>query len=133
MKKFLFLTFLFGAVISTNIQAQDKGPAAAAAPAAMDDATMLKQAKEKQAPPMVEKTGITLAQAERIIEINFETRQAARAFADLNEDERKVKIGELKALKEKKYSEVLSADQIKAVYAYYEEMGKNHQKKAGGK
>jgi endonuclease III len=132
MKKYLFLTLLT-AVISTTIQAQGPAPTSPANIQAADDATMLKQAKEKQVPPMVEKTGLTTAQAERVIEINFEIRQEARSLAGLSEEDRKVKLGELKALKEKKYSEVLSADQIKAVYAYYEEMGKNREKKAGGK
>jgi len=131
MKKFLFLTLICSAALSTNIMAQ--GPSATAAPQSttVDDATMLKQAKESQVPLMVEKTGLTAAQAERIVEINFEIRQSARALANLSDDERKTRIGELKALKEKKYSEVLTADQITAVKSFYEEMGKNMQKKGG--
>ena len=132
MKKFLLLTLIFSAVTTTTILAQ--GPAANAnsqPTSAADDAAMLKQAKEKQAPPMVEKTGLTTSQAERIIEINFEIRQAARSLKDLNEADRSAKIAELKALKEKKYSEILTPEQIKTVYTYYEEMGKNKQPKTG--
>ncbi|MBC7850243.1 MAG: hypothetical protein H7Y31_10930, partial [Chitinophagaceae bacterium] len=49
----------------------------------------------------------------------------------LNEADRTSKLAELKAAKEKKYSEVLTLQQIKAVKTYYEEMGKNMPKKSG--
>lgn len=131
MKKFLFLT-LISAVITTTIHAQGNNQGAAQVKdevkpqaTAVDDATMLKMAKEKQKPLMIEKTGLSDAQVDRIIEINFEIRQAARGLKDLNEADRSTKLAELKALKEKKYSEILTAEQIKTVYAYYEEMGKN--------
>jgi hypothetical protein len=115
MKKFLFLTLIFGAVISTTTHAQGGDPAA-----------ILQQTKERVKPLMVEKTGLTEAQADRVIEINFEIRQAARGLRDLNETERSAKIAELKATKEKKYSEIpLTAEQIKAVNTFYEDMGKN--------
>ena len=82
---------------------------------------------------LVEKAGLTTAQAERVIEINFEIRfQAATALQGLNEADRTAKLAEMKATKEKKYSEIpLTAEQIKAVYAAYEDMGKNMQKKQG--
>ena len=94
---------------------------------------MVQEAKEKQAPMLVEKAGLTTTQAERVIEINFETRfGAATALQGLNEADRTAKLAEIKAAKEKKYSEIpLTPDQIKAMYAAYEEMGKNMQKKEG--
>ena len=75
---------------------------------------------------MVEKTGLTEAQADRVIELNFEMRMAASALRDLSEAERSAKIQELKAAKEKKMSELLTADQIKAVKEFYENFGKNN-------
>jgi hypothetical protein len=136
MKKLLFLSLIAGALISTNTNAQ--GPAAKQQPAilqptAEQQATMLKEAKEKQIPMLVEKAGLTDVQAERVIEINFEIRQqAATTLPGLNDADRTAKLGELKAAKEKKYSEIpLTADQTKAVYAAYEEMGKSMQKKEG--
>ena len=121
MKKFLFLSLIFTALASTSINAQ-----------AGDPATVLQQMKEKTVPQMVEKTGLTTAQAERVVEINYEIRMAAAGLRDLNEAERSTKIAELKADKEKKYSEIpLTAEQIKAVYNFYEEMGKNAQRKVG--
>ena len=136
MKKLLFLSLIAGALITTNANAQ--GPAVTQQPTTQPVtseqlANMLKEAKEKQAPMLVEKAGITNAQAERVIEINFEIRQqAATALAGLNDADRTAKLAELKVAKEKKYSEIpLTADQIKAVYAAYEDMGKNMQKRQG--
>ena len=122
MKKFLFLSLIFSAIISTTIHAQ----------AGADPAVMLQQMKDRVKPQMIEKTGLTDAQADKVIEINFEMRQAAGALRDLNEADRAKKIEELKAAKEKKYSEIpLTAEQIKAVYTFYEDMGKNMPQKAG--
>ncbi len=141
MKKLLFLSLISGALISTTTSAQ--GPVSSKQPAAQQPAapqftaeqkaTMIKEAKEKQIPMLVEKAGLTDAQAERVIEINFETRfGAATALQGLNETDRTAKLAEIKAAKEKKYSEIpLTADQIKAVYAAYEDWGKSMQKKQG--
>ena len=138
MKKLLLLSFISCAIISITTNAQSgpvpSNPPAKQQPAPLftpeQQAAMLKDAKEKQAPMLVEKAGLTQAQAEKVIEINYEIRfHAATALAGLNDADRSAKLAELKALKEKKYSEVLSADQIKAVYAAYEEMGRNMQKK----
>ncbi|HEY0680497.1 MAG TPA: hypothetical protein VGD17_19580 [Chitinophagaceae bacterium] len=121
MKKILFLTIIFGAIISTTINAQTGG----------DPAAMLQQMKDKVKPQMVEKTGLTEAQADKVIELNFEMRMAMSALRDLSEADRAKKIAELKAAKEKKFSEFLTAEQIKSVYAFYQEMGKNMPKKGG--
>jgi hypothetical protein len=128
MKKFLLLTLIFCAVISTAIYAQPAQPAQPAQQAqpAPDPAVMLQQMKDKIKPQMVEKTGLTEAQADRVIELNFEMRMAASALKDLNEADRSAKIQELKAAKEKKMSELLTADQLKAVKEFYESFGKNN-------
>ena len=141
MKKLLFLSLISGVLISTTTSAQ--GPVSSKQPAAQQPAApqftaeqkanMIKEAKEKQIPMLVEKAGLTDAQAEKVIEINFETRfGAATALQGLNEADRTAKLAEIKAAKEKKYSEIpLTADQIKAVYAAYEDWGKSMQKKQG--
>ena len=121
MKKFLFLTLIFCAVISTATNAQPQTQPQAQAP---DPATMLQQMKEKIRPEMVAKTGLTEAQADKVIELNFEMRMAAAALKDLPEAERTAKIQELKAAKEKKFTEFLTPEQIKAVKEFYENMGK---------
>ena len=121
MKKFLLLTLIFSAVITTAGYAQP----------AFDPAVMLQQMKEKQVPLMVEKTGLSEAKANRVIELNFEMRMAASALKDLSEADRSAKIQELKAAKEKKMSELLTADELKAVKEFYENMGKSAPPKSG--
>ena len=132
MKKFLLLSLICCGVMSTTTYAQTGGgPTASAQPAKNSDATaMLQQMKDKFKQPMVEKTGLTDAQADKVIELNFEMRQAAGAL-DPNDADRSKKIADLKAAKEKQMSELLTADQIPALKTFYEEMGKNSQKKAG--
>ena len=141
MKKLLFLSLISGALISTSANAQ--GPEVKPQPAAQQPAApqftaeqkanMIKEAKEKQIPMLVEKAGLTDAQAERVIEINYEIRfQAASALQGLNDADRTAKLAEIKAAKEKKYSEItLTPEQIKAMYAAYEDWGKSMQKKQG--
>ena len=141
MKKLLFLSLISGALISTTTSAQ--GPVSSKQPAAQQPAApqftaeqkanMIKEAKEKQIPMLVEKAGLTDAQAEKLIEINFEMRfGAAAALQGLNDADRTAKLAEMKATKEKKYSEIpLTPVQIKAVYAAYEDWGKSMQKKQG--
>lgn len=128
MKKFLFLSLLFSAITSTTTHAQ-AGPQAQGGG---DPATVLQQMKEKQAPGLVEKAGLTAAQADKVIEINFELRQSMMTnMRDLSEADRAKRIAEFKAAKEKRYSEIpLTAEQIKSVYAFYEDMGKNSQRKS---
>ncbi len=122
MKKFLFLTLIFSALVSTSIFAQ-----AGDEPAK----SMLEQMKEKQKAPMVAKTGLSEAQVDKIIEINYAIRmEAGKSLKDLPEADRAAKIAEIKAEKEKRYLAIpLTADELKTVYAYYEEMGKNMPKK----
>jgi hypothetical protein len=132
MKKFLFLTLVFSALIALTTHAQNgSGPATTPQQPkeATDPAVVLQQTKEKVAPLMVEKTGLTLAQANKVIEILFEMRQAAGALRDLSEADRSAKLAELKADKDKKFSELLTPEQIIAVKKFYEEMGKNREQK----
>jgi Spy/CpxP family protein refolding chaperone len=122
MKKILFLTLILGAIISTNAYAQPAG----------DPPTMLQQMKEKQRPGLVEKVGLTAEQADKVIELNYEMRmKTSTELKDLNAEDRSKKMAELKAAKEKKFSEFLTPEQITAMNKYYEEMGKNRPQKAG--
>jgi Spy/CpxP family protein refolding chaperone len=123
MKKFLLLTLIFSAIISTATNAQAPAPATNAP--ALDNAAMLKQMKDKIVPQMVAKTGLTEAQANKIVELNFEMRMAAGELRDLPEADRKAKIAELKAAKQKKISEILTPEQIKAVDDFYQNLGRN--------
>ncbi len=128
MKKILFLGFILSAVISTSALAQPAQPQSAqpAAQPPVDKAAMLQKMKEQFKAPMVEKTGLTEAQVDKVIEINLEIRlQAATELQGLNEADRSKRITELKAEKEKRYAAIpLTDEQIKSVYAFYEGMAK---------
>ena len=128
MKKFLSLALIFSAIISTTTYAQPSG----------DQAAIAKPVKEEKKPSMEEvkqmmgeKTGLTAEQVDKVMAVNMEIRQmASKELEGLTGEERTNKLGEYKALKGKKYSEIpLTRDQIKAVYTFYEDMGKNR----GGK
>ena len=122
MKKILFMTLIICAIASTTAYAQPAG----------DPPGLLQQMKEKQKPELVEKVGLTAEQADKVIEINYEIRmQTPRDLRDMNEADRTKKLAELKALKEKKLSEVLTPEQINAMNAYYEEKRKNMPQKSG--
>jgi hypothetical protein len=122
MKKFLLLTLVFSAIISTASYAQAPAPTTLTP----ENAAMLQQMKEKFKAPMVARTGLTEAQADRVLEINFEIRMAAAGLRDLNEADRSAKIAELKASKQKKYSEIpLTPEQVKSVNDFFENFGKN--------
>ena len=118
MKKILFLTLIFSAIISTTTLAQ-----------AGDPATILQQMKEKQRPGLVEKAGLTEAQANKVIELNYEMRMKMLDFKDLNEADRSKKIAELRAEKEKKFAEFLTPELIKSMNDYHAEMAKNAPKR----
>jgi len=128
MKKVLLLAFIFGAIVLTaNAQNQPQGPTQPKAQTQsqpMDPAVMLQQMKEKIKPQMVAKTGLTEAQCDKVIELNFEMRMAASKLGDLTETDRMAKIQELKAAKEKKMSELFTPDQLKAIKDFYEGLGK---------
>lgn len=118
MKKFLFLSLIFSAIISINANAQ-----------AGDPPSVLQQMKDKTVPKMVEKTGLTAAQAEKIVELNYEMRMEASKLP--NDENRSKKIADLKAAKEKKMAELFTPEQLKAVATFYEEMAKAGPPKGG--
>lgn len=119
MKKILFLSLIFSAILSIGSFAQ-----------AGDPPSILQQMKEKQKPGLVEKVGLTESQAEKVIELNYEMRMKATAESkDLNEADRSKKMAELKAAKEKKFAEFLTPEQITAMNTYYAEMRKDMPKR----
>ena len=118
---------MFTAVTCIHTYAQSAGGPAAVQQTSTKET---KPSNEMVKQQMVEKTGLTAAQVEKVMAVNWEIREAAGNLRDLSDADRSAKIAELKALKGKKYSEIpLSREQIGAVYAFYEDMGKNAQQK----
>jgi len=120
MKKFFLLTLIFGTLISTANAQGPTQPATQSKTQAADPAVMLQQIKDKVKPPMIAKTGLSEALCDKVIELNFEMRMAASKLGDLSAEDRSKKIAELKAAKEKKMSEILTPEQLKAVKEFYE-------------
>ena len=125
MKKLILMLVLFTAVATINVQAQGGQGG--------DPAAMLARMKERMKPQLIEKTKLTDAQADKVIEINFEARSQMRGMRDLSEEDRKKKMDEVRTATDKKYKEMpLTDDQIKAVNDFYDEWRKNMQQQRNG-
>jgi len=118
MKKLILVFALFLTVFSINAQAQGGG----------DPAAAMQRFKDRVKPQLVEKTKITDAQADKVIEINFNARSQMRGLRDLSDDDRKKKMAEIQEGINKEYKGIpLTDDQIKAVNDFFDEMRKNMQ------
>ena len=117
---------LFAAIHSTEAQAQGGG----------DPAARMQQMKERIKPQLVEKTKLTEEQADKVIEIRFDfQRQAREARNDqsLNDEQRTKKMTDLQAARDKKLAEIpLTADQVKAVNGFFDEMRQQGGNRGGG-
>ncbi len=124
MKKFLFIIAFITTLGVINASAQ---------PGGADPDAALARMKERVKPLLIEKAKLTDTQADKVIEINFESRQQLRGLRDLNEEERKKKMGEVKAANNKKYKAIpLTDDQVKSVDDFFEEQRKNMQQRQNG-
>lgn len=124
MKRWItFFAFIVAMCTTSAVYAQPGGG---------DPQAMLARMKERVKPELMEKAKLTDAQADKVVELQFESRQQTRGFRDMSEDERKKKTDEINADLEKKYKAIpLTAEQIKAVQAYYEDMRRNFQQRQG--
>ncbi len=124
MKKFLFIIAFMTTLGVMNAGAQQGGG---------DRVAMFARMKERLKPQIIEKTKLTDAQADKVIEINFESRQQLRGLRDLSEEDRKKKMDEVKAENNKKYKAIpLTDDQVKSVDKFFEEQRKNMQQRQNG-
>src|SRR6476661_6286507 len=120
MKKLLVLVALFTTVYVSQANAQQQGGG--------DPAAMLQRYKDRVKPQLVEKTKITDAQADKVIDISFANRMKMRGFRDLSEDDRKKQTEEINAAQNKEFKAIpLTDDQIKAVNDFFEEQRKQMQ------
>ena len=126
MKKILMLTLLVAALGTTTVQAQGGGGNA-------DPAAMMARMKERLKPQLIEKVKLTDAQADKVVEINFETQRQRRELRELGEDDRKKKSAELDAERNKKLAAIpLTEEQVKGVNDFFEEMRRNMPQRGGG-
>jgi Spy/CpxP family protein refolding chaperone len=120
MKKILAILAVAFCCTATTTMAQGGGGGQ------MDPAQMLEMMKQRVKPGLIEKTKLTDAQADKVLEVQMWAQQQQRGFRDLSEDERATKQKEVAAEREKKLKAIpLTDEQIKAVDAYYEEMRRN--------
>lgn len=119
MKKLFILIAIFTTVIVTNANAQGGDPAA-----------RMQAYKDRVKPQLIEKTKITDAQAEKVLDIQMAHRQQMRGMKDLSEDEKKKKMNELNADINQQYKAIhLNEDQIKSVNDFFEDMRKQMQQR----
>jgi hypothetical protein len=120
MKKLFFLVVLFTMVYSTKVDAQQNGD--------RDPAAMMQRMKERIKPSLIEKTKLTDAQADKVIEINFSNqrkRRDIRMDQTLTDEERTKKNAELQEAQNASLKAIpLTDDQVKDVNNFFEEMRK---------
>lgn len=111
---------LFTMVYSTKVVAQQNGD--------RDPAAMMQRMKERIKPSLIEKTKLTDAQADKVIEINFSNqrkRRDIRMDQTLTDEERTKKNAELQEAQNASLKAIpLTDDQVKDVNTFFEEMRK---------
>jgi hypothetical protein len=126
MKKLLLLAALFVTVYATDAQAQQGNG---------DPAAMMARMKERIKPQLMEKTKLTDAQADKVIEANFAVRRQMRDIRmdqNLSDDDKKKKTDELQTGLDKQYKAIpLTDDQVKAVDDFFEQMRQNRPQRNG--
>ncbi|MCA6438861.1 MAG: hypothetical protein ACRC0I_01690 [Sediminibacterium sp.] len=117
MKKvLLFLTVVFAISVS-QVSAQQGPPS---------PEQMIEMMKQRVKPSLIEKTKITDAQADKVIETMVWSQGQMRGMRDLSPEEREKKMKEVAEERTKKFKAIpLTEDQVKAVNQYLDEMRNN--------
>jgi len=98
-----------------------------------DPAQMLEMMKQRVKPQLIEKTKLTDAQADKVLEIQLGSMGQMRGMRDLTDEQREAKQKEIRETNNKKFKDIpLTDDQIKAVNEFYDEMRKNRGPRPGG-
>jgi hypothetical protein len=128
MKK-LFSLFVATMALLFSLQAQPPGGG--------DPEAMKARMKERVKPLLIQQVGVSDAEADKILEINFDFQMKTRELRmdqALSEDDRKKKMKELNDNRDKKVKEIpLSDEKVKAVNTFYEEMRKRQQEARGNR
>ena len=128
MKK-LFSLFVASMALLFSLQAQPPGGG--------DPEAMKTRMKERVKPLLIQQVGVSDAEADKILEINFDFQMKTRELRmdqALSEDDRNKKMKELSDSRDKKVKEIpLSDEKVKAVNTFYEEMRKKQQEARGNR
>src|SRR5215211_2001056 len=97
MKKLIVLVAFITTVFAASALGQPGGG---------DPAAMLHRYKERVKPQLIEKTKLTEAQADKVIEISFNSRSQMRGMRDLSEEDRKKKTDEMQQAQVKEFKAI---------------------------
>ena len=115
---------LFAAVATTSASAQGGGGMTPE-----QRAERMKQMKTE----LIVKAKISDAEADKVMQIQQDSRAGMRGLRDLSQEERQKKMDEIKADNDKKFKAIpLTDDQVKAVDAFYEEQMKRMMERMRG-
>lgn len=125
MKKLFFLAALFAAVFTTtSAMAQPPGGGPGG-----DPQQFRQRMIERTKPQLIEKTKLSDAEADKVLDIYFGTMQQRRELRmdnSLSEDDKKKKTDAINEETNKKYKAIpLTDEKVKAVNDFFEEMRKN--------
>lgn len=121
MKKLFVLVAVFTTALMFNANAQQGN-------GNFDPAAMKARYVERVKPMLIEKTKLTDAQADKVLDINWDARTKMRGMRDLSQDDRKKKMDEVQADENKQYKDIpLTDDQIKAVNDFFDDLRKQMQ------
>ena len=127
MKKLFLLAALFTALFTTTSASAQGGPGGGMTPE--QRAERMKQMKAD----LVAQAKITEAEADKVMQIQQDSRQGMRGLRDLSPEERQKKLDEIKAENSKKFKAIpLTDEQVKAVDAFYEEQMKRMMSRMNG-
>lgn len=122
MKKLFFLAALFTALVATTSASAQGGPGG-------DPQQFRQRMVERVKPTLVEKTKLTDAEADKVLDIYFGTmlqRREIRMDNNLSEEDKKKKTDALNEETSKKYKAIpLTEEKAKAVNEFFEDMRKN--------
>jgi LAS superfamily LD-carboxypeptidase LdcB len=123
MKKLFFLAVLLTGFSVANVSAQGGGMSPE------QRAERQKQTKTE----LIAKAKITEAEADKILQIQQDSRGGMRGMRDMTPEDRKKKMDEMKTENEKKYKAIpITDDQIKAVNEYFDEQMKKRIERSAG-
>jgi len=129
MKKLFFLAALFTALIATTSASAQGGPGG-------DPQQFRQRMMERMKPMLIEKTQISDAEAEKVLDIFAATmpqRREIRMDGSMSDDDKKKKVDALNEEMSKKYKAIpLTDDQVKSVDEFFKNMPNRRNGQGGG-